>query len=106
MRAVDRVPEADTLNWVGMKMAEAERIVHAFAEIMNEEFARAWGTSEELADDLEIVETCRLFAEMCRSSLQWEEGVRFVSLAPGHEGIQERLMGMAGMMIDEAAKLP
>jgi hypothetical protein len=106
MRSVTYVAEDETLNWVRLKFDELGKIIRAFDHIANNEFAKAWGEPGTPGYDIEIVDTCRLFSEMCDSSLRWEEDVRFAKLATHHESIRDCLKGMVGMLIDEAAKFP
>lgn len=73
---------------------------------MNHAFARAWGEPGIPGDDMEIVSTCRLFAEMCSSALAWEEQVRFVTTDEAFRQVASLLPGVVGGMIDEAAKVP
>lgn len=73
---------------------------------MNEEFARAWGEPGVAGDNLQIVETCHLYAKMCRTALAWEEMVRGSSVHAAFEEVRDLFIGVGRRMIDEAAKLP
>ncbi|MFL6846649.1 MAG: hypothetical protein ACJ8ER_17420 [Allosphingosinicella sp.] len=87
-------------------MAESENIAHGFAGLVNAEFRRAWGEPGAPGDDKLIVQTCRLFAEMCRSALKWEESVRFTRTHDIFEEVRRLFIGIAGNFIDEVSKLP
>lgn len=102
----ERIPPLETPRWVSMKTTEAQRIIGAFGELADSEFQRAWGLPGVPGNDVEIVATCRLYAEMCESALLWEESVRFGKLDGAFEELQTLMSGMVGMVIDEAMRLP
>jgi len=106
MKPRTRIANRDVGGWLGDRMSEAQAIAHAFGELMNHEFERAWGEPGVPGDEALIVATCRLFAEMCASALAWEEEVRFVSVHEYFLPVVELLAGVVGAMIDEAAKVP
>jgi len=93
-------------SWMSKRQAELGQIVDAFSELMNVEFARAWGEPGVAGIDIDIVETCRLMAEMCSSALAWEELVRFTQVDVRLEEVRRLYFGVAGNLIDEAAKVP
>jgi hypothetical protein len=98
--------EFEVTDWLSMKMDELKQVCGAISELLNVEFARAWGPLGTPGNDIEIVATCRLFAEMCESALTWEESVRFVKLSAAFDSVQALLVGVAGRFIDEAARFP
>jgi hypothetical protein len=100
------IGKLESLDWLLNRSAEIQGISAAFSELMNVEFARSWGEPGVAGDDLEIVTTCRLFAEMCMSALAWEESVRFVRVPEAFSEVQQLHVGVAGMLIDESAKVP
>lgn len=106
MKPIERLPALDTQKWISMKIDEALKIMHAFDELVNNEFSRAWGEPGQPGNDIEIVETCRLYAEMCQSALRWEESTRFSKFDQIFEEVQRRMTGLVGMLIDEAVKIP
>ncbi|MCJ2186016.1 hypothetical protein [Novosphingobium beihaiensis] len=93
-------------DWLSVRMNEAQGIVSAFEGLISGEFERAWGDPGVPGNDRDIVETCRLFGEMCASALLWEEQVRFVSVQDEWQQVAELLRGAAGAIIEEAFKLP
>ncbi len=101
-----RLTKEECLPWVQDRLSESQSIVRAFAGLMNEEFAKAWGEPGVAGSDVEIVATCRLFAEACEAALKWEETVRFTSVHDLFQEVQDLLVGVVGHMIDEAAKVP
>ena len=80
--------------------------MRAFAELMNHEFAKAWGEPGVAGSDVDVITTCRLFAEACEAALKWEETIRFTSVHEIFQEVQDLLVGVVGRMIDEAAKVP
>lgn len=101
-----RVARNDSIVWMQDRLAEVERLTNALTALSNEEFARAWGAPGEPGDADLIIHTSRLWAEMCGNALQWEETVRFAGVDPLFERVRVLFVGVAGRMIDEAAKLP
>ncbi|WP_063326465.1 HNH endonuclease [Delftia sp. GW456-R20] len=101
-----RVTKEDFFPWIGLKLKEIRNISHSFVEISNNEFAIAWGAPGVPGKDTAIVATARLYSEMCQSALKWEESIRFAFLDRIFEELQNLLIGTAGRIIDEAAKLP
>lgn len=105
-KPAQRLGKQDFIPWMQVRLHEVQAIVAALGSLMNEEFARAWGESGVPGDDAEIVATCRLFAEVCQSALDWEEAVRFVSVHDIFSDLHNMYIGVAGRMIDEATKVP
>lgn len=106
VRPMTRINRDECIGFIQSKFPEALTISRAFCELANVEFARSWGEPGVPGDERAIVDTCRLFAEMCQSALSWEESIRFVSVSAYFEEIVYTLRGSAGLMIDEAAKVP
>lgn len=106
MKPTASIDKMEMLAWFLNRTSEAQRIAHAFMELTNVEFQRAWGEPGVAGSDIDIVTTCRLFAEMCGSALGWEESVRFVRPHEAFKTLQELHIGIVGNMIDEAAKIP
>jgi len=101
-----RVTSEDSLAWIRIKLKEIKAIAHSFGELINKEFSIAWGAPGVPGSDTAIVATARLYSEVCQSALKWEESIRFAFLDEIFEELQELLIGTAGRIIDEAAKLP
>lgn len=101
-----RVSKEEFLPWIGIKIKEISTITHSFSELINKEFAIAWGKPGIPGNDTKIIATARLFSEMCQSALKWEESVRFSFLEEAFEELQKLLKGTAGKILDEAAKIP
>jgi hypothetical protein len=93
-------------SWTQSRLAEVQQITGAFSELMNVEFQRAWGEPGIAGDDALIVTTCRLFAGMCASAIEWEEAVRFAQVPSVFEEVRTLYVGIAGSLIEEAAKVP
>jgi hypothetical protein len=106
INTTNRVSNREFFLWISDRMKEAEKIGAAFTQLMNHEFKRAWGDPGVPGDDIQIVSTCRFFAEMCLSALKWEEQVRFVCAQDVFDDVIELLKGVMGGIIDEAAKVP
>jgi hypothetical protein len=106
MKSCERIEKFDTIRWIQDKGTEIINITGAYSELMNVEFARAWGEPGIAGSDIEIITTCRLFTEMCESALRWEESVRFVVVDDIFEEVHDLYVGIAGNLIEEAAKVP
>lgn len=106
VKPLNRIKSSDTLHWIVDRNHEVTNISGAFSALVNNEFKRAWGDPGVPGSDVEIIATARLYAEMCKSALAWEESVRFVSVANAFEEVKSLLIGIAGGIIQEASKLP
>jgi hypothetical protein len=92
--------------WFQSRSREIQQITNAFSELLNVEFERAWGMPGVAGDDALIIATCRLFAGVCASAIQWEESVRFAQVPYVFEEIRNLYVGVIGIIIDEASKVP
>ena len=101
-----RIIGAEALDWISLKYHEVGMIVNAFSSLMNVEFKRAWGEPGVAGSDVDIVATCRLYAEMCASALAWEEDTQFTKLDDVFEEIRELMIGIAGGLVDQASQVP
>jgi len=101
-----RVAKAESGEWMGLRLAEIQQVTRAFSELTNVEFARAWGAPGVAGDEALIISTCRLFAGVGASALEWEEAVRFAKVDDTFEEVWELLVGVGGGIIEEAAKVP
>jgi flavin-binding protein dodecin len=106
IKSAKRLAKLDFVPWIMNRLAEIRQIVHAFAELMNVEFLRAWGEPGVAGNERDIVDTARLFVEVCSSALAWEEEVRFATVDEIFRDVLALYVGVAGNIIDEAAKLP
>jgi hypothetical protein len=106
MRPNYRIPKFETTSWMLTRISETLQITRALSELINVEFARAWGEPGVPGVDTLIVATCRLFSGVCVSAIEWEEAVRFANLDEIFEELQGLLIGIAGGLINEAAKVP
>lgn len=106
MKPYLRIEKMETLPWILNRISEIEGIAGAFSELMNVEIARAWGEPGTPGSDIEIVSVCQLFAEMCDSAVKWEEAIRFTAVDDIFDELRNLFVGVAGGMIDEAAKVP
>ena len=101
-----RIERGQFFSWASAHMGEIGLIVHAFEELTNTELKRSWGEPGVAGNDLDIVTTCRLYAEVCKSTLAWEESVRFVSMDDVFMEIRDLLVGIAGEIIEKAERIP
>lgn len=106
LKQSSRIGRNEFFPWISTRLVEVKAICSAFSELVNVEFARAWGEPGVPGDESDIILTCRLFSEICQSSLLWEETVRFISVDEACSEIHALFVGAAGAIIDEAAKLP
>lgn len=101
-----RIEKYDYLVWMSDRMNEIQKVIHAISELTNVEFASAWGMQGVAGSDTDIITTCRLYAEVCKSTLAWEESVRFVRVDDIFNELQNLLFGIAGDLIEKAATIP
>lgn len=101
-----RIGKEDFYPWMQARLHEIKALVRALNGLMNEEFARAWGDPGVPGDDRDIVDTCRLYAEVCQGIVSWEEEVRFASVHHIFRDLQDHFTGVAGTMLEEALKVP
>ncbi|MBV5259171.1 HNH endonuclease [Synechococcus moorigangaii CMS01] len=106
MRPMLRLSGEEFVPFVTGKFAELIAIAKAFSQLTTNEFDDAWGEPGVPGDEVEIVQTCRLYAEMCQSALAWEEAVRFTSTIECFKEPKELLVNSAGRIIDEARRVP
>lgn len=106
LKPMQRIESKKFPDWLSLRMSEALKISHAFSELMNNEFKRAWGDPGIAGDEKLILSTCRLFAEACDSMLTWEEQVRFVSSHDAFEPVIGCLEGTMAVIFDAAVKVP
>lgn len=106
MKPSERIAKIEALPWIRNRISEIQNISRAFGELLNVEFDRAWGAPGVSGNDLEIVSVCRLFTEMCESAIAWEEAVRFANVDDIFRDLRNLFVGIAGGLIDEAAKVP
>lgn len=106
MRPNRRLPKMETADWLQIRIAEIRQLAGAFGELMNVEFARAWGEPGIPGEDTTIVSVCRLFAQLCVSAIEWEEAVRFAYIDEIFCEVRQLFVGVAGRLIEEAAKVP
>jgi hypothetical protein len=100
------ISDEEAPSWLQHRMNEVTQLANGFSGLMNTEFSASWGEPGVAGDEKYIVTTCRLFGEMCRSALEWEEMVRFAYFSGIFEETQRLFFGVGGQFIDEAAKLP
>jgi len=100
------INDADFMPWLLDRLHEIQNITNAFDEIINIEFSRAWGAPNIAGSDTDIINTSRLFTEMCESTLAWEEMVRFARVGEIFSEAHSLLIGIAGGLIEHSAKVP
>lgn len=101
-----RIEKADSFAWISDKLHEIGIIVDAFSELTNVEFTRSRGAPGVAGSDVDIVSTCRLYGELCGSTLAWEESVRFSRVDDGFTEVRDLYVGVAGALIDQAERIP
>lgn len=101
-----KVGKNDFAPWIANRLAEVTAMFHAAGELVNVELAAAWGAPGTPGNDDDIVHTCRLLGELCKSVLSWEESVRFVTVDSVHSEVHSLYINMAGRILDELAKIP
>lgn len=101
-----RVARSDFIPWLMSRSDELVSICNAINNLINHELARALGEPGVPGNDVDIVTTCRLVAELCQSGLDWEEQVHFVATDEIFDDILYLLVGAAGIVIDQVAKVP
>lgn len=101
-----RIEKRDFTQWSLSRLDEISAMTSALSQLINVEFSRVWGEPGVPGNDVEIVTTCRLFSELCQRALDWEETVRFVSTDELFSELHHLYVGVAGHIIDEAAKVP
>lgn len=106
VRPLVRIEKADSFAWISDKLQEIRIIVDAFSELTNVEFTRSWGAPGVAGSDVDIVSTCRLYGELCSSTLAWEESVRFSRVDDSFIEVRDLYVGVAGALIDQAEKIP
>ncbi|HEV7660942.1 MAG TPA: hypothetical protein VGO55_13970 [Allosphingosinicella sp.] len=106
MKPNHRVSKMEAATWMQTRLSEVVQIARALSELMNVEFARAWGEPGVPGVDTLIVSTCRLFSGVCSSAIDWEEAVRFAYVDKAFEEVRDLFIGVAGGLIEEAAKVP
>jgi hypothetical protein len=101
-----RIEKNDFLSWTANRQAEVKAIFLAASELVNVELAAAWGASGTQGSDDDIINTCKLLGELCKSILSWEESVRFVTVYAVHIEVHALYINTAGRVLDELAKIP
>jgi hypothetical protein len=101
-----QIARDDFARWMGGRMTEFISIIQALSNLLNDEFARAWGEVGVPGNDADIISTCRLFSEACQSALAWAESVWFIETDEVFDELRSLFVDVAGQMIDEAAKVP
>ncbi|RIJ66174.1 HNH endonuclease [Brevundimonas sp. LPMIX5] len=101
-----RIGKEDFYPWIQARLHEVRAIVNACNGLMNDEFARAWGASGVPGSDRDIVDSCRLYAGVCQSIISWEEDIRFTSVHHIFRNLQDHFTGVAGVLLEEALKVP
>lgn len=101
-----RIGREESFGWLSSKSEEICGIAKAFGNLTNLEFKRAWGETGVAGNDVEIVNVCRLFGEVCASALAWEESVRFAFVDASFVEVKNQYIGVAGTILENAEKIP
>ncbi len=105
-KPVQRIDKDESFAWLSDKSQEIELIVAAFVNLTNFELAPTWGEPGVPGSDVGIVKVCRLYGEVCSSTLLWEESVRFTRVHEDFSEVRDLYIGVAGEIIEQAAKIP
>lgn len=106
IRACSRIPKAEGFAWVTDRSHEMSQIISAFSGLTNDELARGWGQKGVPGDEVIIIATARLFAELAARTLEWEEKVRFALVHETFEEVRKLFDGIAGPLIEQIARIP
>lgn len=100
------VPQEMVLDWLRVRFDEVNKLCAAFSELANTEMQAAWGPPGTPGSEDEILRVCDLFTECADRVLQWEETTRFAVLPYAFANVQSLLIGTAGQMLDQLARIP
>ncbi|WP_231950266.1 HNH endonuclease [Paraburkholderia caribensis] len=106
VKPVTRIDSDQFVPWLSDRMLELLQIVAAFSALVSYELTRSWGELGVAGSDTEIVKVCRLFGEVCRSTLAWEEQVRFSRVNEPFTEVHGLLGGVASDLFEQASKIP
>ncbi len=100
------IPLDSCKSWINTINHELIQISGVLSGLIGDEFHRAWGEPGVPGNEIEIIETCRLYKELCSSLLSIEERTRFSILDKKFTDVQNLYKGISGNIIDELEKLP
>lgn len=98
--------DEESIEWFRARIAEASRLVPVLVVLYTEELARAWGSPGEPGDPVEIKHVCKLIQSAAEQLLQWEESVRFVSVAESYAKLFACLPDALGKQLDQLRSVP
>ncbi|OZY86033.1 HNH endonuclease [Cellvibrio mixtus] len=105
VKPVVRIDEGTFFNWAQGKVNELSKIIGAFDGLTNRELVASWGPRGVPGNDMHIVTTCRLYRELCVSTLDWEESIRFSSVPEECVEMHNYLSGVGVTVFDNVAKI-
>lgn len=100
-----RVAKEASFSWISDRAHEIGLLAAAISGLA-QELSFAWGPPGVAGDDEIIVETARLFGELCRSALTIEEAIRFTRLDECFEEVQSLFAGVTLELIQHVEKIP
>ncbi|WP_198528814.1 hypothetical protein [Pectobacterium peruviense] len=106
IKPIIRITDNEFFEWMLDRFQEITLITEAFTKLINFGFKKAWGELGEAGKDTEIVSICKLYAEVCKSALEWEEIIYFSRVSGLYSEIHKLFLGIAGNIIEQAEKLP
>lgn len=101
-----RVPKKGSFYWISDRSSEIGNLVRALAALATDELATAWGAPGVPGDDELIVETARLFSELCKSAIEIEENIRFSRLDSEFERVQNLFIGVTVGLLEHVERIP
>lgn len=105
-KATTAVDSQSALAWFSARLHEASRLASAMAALYTQELERAWGRPGEPGDPMEIRHVCGLIQSAADEILNWEERVRFVSVAEPYTRLFGLLSGALGFLLDKFGSIP
>lgn len=101
-----RVPKSASFYWISDRSSEISNLVRALSALASTELAMAWGAPGVPGDDERIVETVRLFSELCKSAIAIEESIRFSCLHSEFEDVHNLFMGVTVGLLEHVERIP
>ena len=101
-----RVPKNGSFYWISDRSSEISNLVRALAALATTELATAWGAPGVPGDDERIVETVRLFSELCKRAIEIEENIRFSRLHSEFERVQNLFIGVTVGLLEHVERIP
>lgn len=101
-----RIPKEASFSWISDRSHEISLLAKALGSLGSSVLARAWGEPGVAGNDELIVETARLFGELCRSAIAVEESIRFARLDECFGRVHSLFFGVTLRLIEQIEKIP